>query len=70
MAAQRTCERGAEAHMPWRAQDEVRTELPEYDGRKALQCHVRRAPAEAWGNKPGCDTESEERKQGLRVLSR
>lgn len=32
--------RGAVAHMPWRAQDEVRPELPEYDGRKALQCHV------------------------------
>lgn len=26
--------------MPWRAQDEVSSELPEYDGRKALQCHV------------------------------
>lgn len=33
-------EGGAVAHMPWRAQDDVRPERPEYDGRKALQCHV------------------------------
>ena len=30
---------------------------------------VRRASAEGWGNKPGCDTESSERKQGLKAGS-
>lgn len=64
--------RGVVGHMPQRAQGKVRTDSTCWIWwqKGPTMSFARRASAESWEKKPGCDTECQERKQGLTVPSR